>query len=156
MSEASTNSSSTQNVSTIISGLLSNPESLSKISEIISKYTSSENGSNSPLDAQNMEDSEEEINDIDKNHSDSHSDNPTEQVFKNGDFPFDFTKIVSLFGSGIDGQKPQNKEQIALLLASRPYLSPRRKELIDSFVKFSRLGAFLTTINENGGQNVLQ
>ena len=156
MSEANPNSSSAQNVSSIISSLLASPETLSKISDVISKYTSTQNDGNPPPEAQNSEELEELIDNTDEKYSDSYNNAPTEQVFKNGDFPFDFTKIVSLFGSGIDGQKPQNKEQIALLLAIRPYLSPRRKELIDSFVKFSRLGAFLTTINENGGQNVLQ
>ena len=156
MSEANSNLSSAPNISDILSTLLSSPESISKISEVISKYTSSQNDSNSPPEAQNSEELEESIDNTEQKRSDSYDDAPTEQVFKSGNFAFDFSKLASLFGSGTDGQKSQNKEQIALLLAIRPYLSPRRKELIDSFVKFSRLGTFLTTINENGGQNVLQ
>ena len=156
MSEANSNSSSETNISDIISNLLSNPESLSKISEIVSKYTSNENGSNSPLETKISEESKDTIDDINANNSNSHNSSPTKQFFNNTDFPFDFSKIASFFGGGNGAQKSQNKEQIALLLAIRPYLSPRRKELIDSFVKFSRLGAFLSTINENGGQNVLQ
>ena len=43
MSEANSNLSSAPNISDILSTLLSSPESISKISEVISKYTSSQN-----------------------------------------------------------------------------------------------------------------
>ena len=156
MSETTPNANNSPDISTLLSSLLSNPETLSKINGILSKYTSSENRDNSPLTPQNNKSSEEIIATIGNNNINSSNEPPTEQVLKSNEIPFDFTKIASLFGEGIDPQKYQNKEQIALLLAIRPYLSPRRRELIDAFIKFNRIGIFLNKFNQNGGQNVLQ
>ena len=155
MSETSQNPNQSVDVTALISNLLSNPESLSKIGSVLSKYISQDNGINSPPSNQNSnilatQDEEDNTN------NDNISNNPpTEQVFNNAQFPLDLSKIASLFGGGDNASKAQNKEQIALLSAIRPYLSPRRQELIDHFIKFSNLRVFLNKINTNGGANVL-
>lgn len=156
MSEASQNSNPSPEIAGLLSSLLSNPEALSKISGILSKYTSEENSNNPPQSTQNIEDLARTRTESDANGIENPTESPTEQVFKNSENTFDFSKIASLFGGEFYAKKSQNKEQIALLLAIRPYLSPRRKELIDTFIKFSRFGVILNKFNQNGGQNVLQ
>jgi hypothetical protein len=48
-----------------------------------------------------------------------------------------------------------NKQQNDLLRAIRPYLSTRRQEVLDSLIKFERLGAMLKKLTQ-GEQNVSQ
>ncbi len=156
MSEITPNSALSPDVATLFSTLLSNLETLSKISGILSKYKSEEIENNSPPDVQNDKETEETVAEVDTNDADLPKESPTEQVFKNNENAFDFSKIASLFGGGIDSKKSQNKEQIALLLAIKPYLSPRRNELIDSFIKITNFSEILKNINQQGDSDVLQ
>jgi hypothetical protein len=155
MSETNSNTNTSPDVTTLISNLLSNPETLSKISTVLSKYTQQENGDNSPPTNDNSENFADNENKKDTNIANKDINSPTEQIFNNTQIPFDLTKIASLFSGGINPRESQNKEQIALLRAIRPYLSPRRQELIDNFIKFSNLGTLLKNFNINGGTNVL-
>lgn len=156
MSESNTNPTPSPDITTLISNLFSSPEALSKINGILSKYSSSENSENSPPndDLKHTTDKFDESNDDINKENESSS--PTEQVYKNAENTFDFSKITSLFGDNFVSLKHFGKEQTNLLCAIRPYLSPRRQELIDSFIKFTQMSEVFKKISQSGGTNVLQ
>ena len=156
MSESSQSVTSSPDVAAILAGMLSNPEALSKIGGILSKFTAGESGLNPPQNEQVGAESEDVISTPSDYQADISTASPTEQTENEGIGALDFAKIASIFGGGFERQKTPNNTQTALLLAVRPYLSPRRKELIDTFIKFSRLGDFLNKFNGDGGSNVLQ
>jgi hypothetical protein len=156
MSESSQSITSSPDVAAILAGMLSNPEALSKIGGILSKFTAGESGLNPPQNEQVGAESEDVISTPSDYQADISTVSPTEQKAGEGGGALDFSKIASIFGGGFDPKKSQNKEQIALLSAIRPYVSPRRRELIDTFIKFNYLGNFFNKINPDGGSNVLQ
>ena len=147
MNETGASTGASPDLTGLISSLLSSPESLSKLSGIISKYTNSENGVNSPP----SEHLGEFVDDNDTTNANINAEpptsSPTEENSSNAGNRLDLSKIASIFSSNSSGKSQKNKEQTALLLAIRPYLSPRRQELIDSFIKISQLGEILQKFN---------
>ena len=140
-------------LSGILGALLSNPEALSRVGKIISDHVSTdETGKtdNPPPDSDNTE----EINTNFSTNPDISTENKestaTSQLFELGNA---LPKLLSVLSSSGDAPSQKNKEQIALLSAIKPYLSPRRRNMIDSFIKVSRFGELFK--NFNGGQNVL-
>lgn len=133
-------------LSTLLGGLLSNPEMLSKISNLISVLGMPQSSDNSPQTTDN-ESTNSNINDNNESVlSNSEDISPT---FQNSESNYILTKmpeILSKFSSSKDENSIATKEQIALLLAIKPYLSDRRKELIDTFVKMNRLGAIFKNL----------
>jgi hypothetical protein len=133
-------------ISSAIGNLLSNPEALSKMSEILSKITSSENGSSSPPDpvnSDNIQESPDEKANITEN---SEGKSPTFQNFDTGAILSKMPDILSKLSTLKSEDSIATKQQINLLLAIRPYLSPHRKELIDTFVKMNKLGAIFKNL----------
>lgn len=140
-------------LSGILGAILSNPEALSRVGKIISDHISADetsNASNPPPVANNTEDFDTNIPTNSSDNTNNENNNNTFQPLDLGDT---LPKLLSLFSSSGGAPSQKTKEQIALLTAIKPYLSPRRKDLIDSFIKMSRFGAILK--NFNGGQNVL-
>lgn len=144
MSDSSSTSPQFQDVSELMHSLLSNPDSLSKISKIIENYTSSASGDNSPP-ADNLDVQKETTNNTFKESKElSSNSSPTFQNSTKPENPFGMLSFLS-------SEKLQSlafkDEQIALLLAIRPYLSEHRKELIDSFISFSKITKLLKNIS---------
>ncbi|MBO5715901.1 MAG: hypothetical protein J6S23_05865 [Clostridia bacterium] len=156
MSESTEKTSETANPTQLISALLSNPETLSKLSGILSKFTTGENITNSPpqntLEA-NVDNKGADNNEIINANSDI---SPTEPISSNSNSNIDFSKIAPIFSMLNAPSKAKNNRQIALLLAIKPYLSPRRKELIDSFIKITNFSEILKNINQQGDSDVPQ
>ena len=111
MDEVNASAKTSADLSSILSSLLSNPDAISKVNGIISQYTSSDGENKAASETAPSESAEP----------------PSE------------TKIPDLLSLISSSAPTQNKEQTALLLAIRPYLSPHRRELIDGFIRMSKL-----------------
>ena len=117
----------------VLSALLSNPDTMAKIGGVISKYTSSENRDNQPQN----KDFETKFDDFSNNEGNdtpiSDEESPTEENQENSEIaPIPSSKKVE--------SRANENDQIALLLAIRPYLSERRRDMIDTFVRLSKMG----------------
>lgn len=117
----------------VLSALLSNPDTMAKIGGVISKYTSSENRDNPPQN----KDFETKFDDFSNNKGNntpiSDEESPTEENQENSEIaPVPSSKKVE--------SRANENDQIALLLAIRPYLSERRRDMIDTFVRLSKMG----------------
>ena len=127
----------------LLSTLLSNPDKISKIREVIDNLTRDDNGENSPQVANNSTLGAISDN-IEKAEQEFERDSPPQsENALNLDFGTKLPEILSLFTGQGKGSSPENKEQIDLLLAIRPYLSENRKQLIDTFIKFNRISHIL-------------
>ena len=146
MSNMPEESSGALDVSGLLKSLLSNPEAFSKMSNIISNLASSANSTNPPQSNDNNGVNEELADNIENNTTNSKEYSPT---FQNQDVTNILTKIPEIL-SKISSVKAEDsiatKQQIALLLAIKPYLSEHRKELIDTFIKMNKFGAIFKNL----------
>ena len=130
-------------LSSLLTSLLSNSDALSKMGDTIAKYT---NGDNSPPNNNNS-DNIENANATNDDISDkSESTFPTFLQSENNPMATKLPELLSLLSSKSSSNNPASKQQIALLLAIKPYLSNRRQELIDSFIKISQFSEILKKI----------
>ena len=150
MDENSMGTPISSDLSSLVSGLLSNPEALSKISNIISKLSENENSSNSPPSS-NIPINNQEITEISE--QEAPFDKDSSPTFQNFDINTILSKAPDIL-SKLSSTKIENsiadKHQIALLLAIRPYLSERRKELIDTFIKMNKFSSILMNLSKKG------
>ena len=146
MSNMPEESSGALDVSGLLKSLLSNPEAFSKMSNIISNLASSANSTNPPQSNDNNGVNEELADNIENNTTNSKEYSPT---FQNQDVTNILPKIPEIL-SKISSVKAEDsiatKQQIALLLAIKPYLSEHRKELIDTFIKMNKFGAIFKNL----------
>ena len=146
MNENAEKETSKMDVSTLITNLLSNPETISKIGNIISNIGEATNEESSPLQYKNINNDDAFSTHQDRNTPNVNNLSPTS---KNIDTSAILSKIPEIL-SNFSSEKPENslanKQQIALLLAIRPYLSEHRQELIDTFIKMNRLGAIFKNL----------
>lgn len=146
MSNMPEESSGALDVSGLLGSLLSNPEAFSKMSNILSNLTSSTNSINPPQSNDNNGVNEELADNIENNTTNSKEYSPT---FQNQDVTNILPKIPEIL-SKISSAKAEDsvatKQQIALLLAIKPYLSEHRKELIDTFIKMNKFGAIFKNL----------
>ena len=147
MSDTSQSPSSSPDITDILSSLFSNPDSLSKIGDIISKHTSSESRDNPPQEDVffNKIPNDTLNNNIDISSLNTEfptNQNNTQQAFKEN--PLDF---LSLFSSEKFRGLAIKDEQIALLCAIRPYLSDHRREMIDGFIKLGKIAKIFQNIS---------
>ena len=144
----SESTSQSPDVATLLASMMSSPESLSKIGEIISKHTNREEWDSAP---QVMGESTTSVgNDGEFNRSSTtfEDNRPTDQNSKNesqGDNPLNF---LSFFASEKFTSLALKDEQIALLLAMRPYLSKHRRELIDGFIKLQKIAGIFKNLSQ--------
>lgn len=155
MDEANEKSHPMQTHTELLSALLSNPDSLSKLSAILSKFTSGENGAVSPPRSNLDKNADNEQDNYDGNANDIENISPTEPTKSTIDSSMDFSKIITILSTISHPQKPQNNRQIALLLAIKPYLSTRRKDLIDSFIQITNFSEIFKNFSQKGGSDVL-
>ena len=146
MSNMPEESSGALDVSGLLKSLLSNPEAFSKMSNIISNLASSANSTNPPQSNDNNGVNAELADNIENNTTNSKEYSPT---FQNQDVTNILPKIPEIL-SKISSAKAEDsiatKQQIALLLAIKPYLSEHRKELIDTFIKMNKFGAIFKNL----------
>lgn len=133
-------------LSSLLNSLLSNPETLSKIGATISKYTNEENATPPPPDSENNNNPQENNLNLSENDNQIANTSPTSSQISINAFAEKLPELLSLFLSSDAKNNPQSKQQIALLLAIKPYLSARRQELIDSFVKISQISDIIKKI----------
>lgn len=150
MDENSAGNNPSTDISSLFSGLLSNPEALSKISNIISKIGANENGDNSPPNPDVSTNSQDFSENSDPEVPPTEDSSPT---FQNFDISTILSKAPDIL-SKLSNIKTENsiadKHQIALLLAIRPYLSERRKELIDTFIKMNKFSSIFMSLSKKG------
>lgn len=146
MSESAEESRGTADLSTLVSGLLSNPEAISKMGEIISKLGSGASENNPPPNADNLKNDEENKTQTDENTPPKEDSSPTFQKSDSNDVLLKLPQMLSKLSSVKPQDSIATKQQIALLLAIRPYLSEHRRELIDTFVKMNHLGAIFKNL----------
>ena len=131
----------TNDLSGLISGILSNPDTLSKMTDIISKLGLNTSGANSPLEVQKInENTNNEVNPSEEDVLLS-ANSTTSNNFEANNIISKMPDILSKISSIKGENSIIDKKQIALLLAIRPYLSEHRKELIDTFIKMDKIGA---------------
>ena len=148
MADGSTKNNQAEN---LLLSLLSDPSSLSKIEGVLARHGISNGqvrGHNPPL---NSEIDENSAN-IDENSAKEREASPTFKKDNIGELSGALPGILSLLPKNLPSADPR---QTALLLAIKPYLSPKRAELIDGFLKFEQIGSLLKNLNA-GGNNVLQ
>ena len=146
MEEKQEKSGSTFDVSSLIGTLISNPDSLSKMSEILAKATSSMQSGESPPSEEFSANSEADKTTNDNFTQNSENSTPTFQNSDAGEIISKLPHILSKLSSVKAEDSIATKQQIALLLAIRPYLSDHRKELIDTFIKMNYLGAIFKNL----------
>lgn len=146
MEEKQEKSGSTFDVSSLIGTLISNPDSLSKMSEILAKATSSMQSGESPPSEEISANSEADKTINDNFTQNSENSPPTFQNSDAGEIISKLPHILSKLSSVKAEDSIATKQQIALLLAIRPYLSDHRKELIDTFIKMNHLGAIFKNL----------
>ena len=146
MSESSHENNNLKDLSTLFSSLVSNPEIMSTMGNIISNLSANQNDVTPPLN-DNFQGNNENSNENNENNIVNNEENsPTFQNFDPSDILSKIPNILSNFSSTKAEDSIATKQQIALLLAIRPYLSERRKELIDTFIKMSKLGAIFKNL----------
>lgn len=137
--------------SALLLSLLSDPSSLSKIEGVLERHgisSSQSNGENSPLDNE-IQDNSANIGEKSSKERDT---SPTFKKDDIGELSGAIPGILSLLPKNLPCADPR---QTALLLAIKPYLSQKRAELIDGFLKLERIGSLLKNLSA-GGNNVLQ
>lgn len=147
MAESIEETKNNTDLATILGGLMSNPELTSKMGEILSGLSSAKKDDNSPPSDENSSNNttdKEETMDV------SQKGDISFPTFHNSDMGNILAKLPQII-SNLSGEKDENslasKQQIALLLAIRPYLSQRRQELIDTFIKMNRFGAIFKNLS---------
>jgi hypothetical protein len=155
MNENDEKTGSTTNPTDIISAILSNPETISKLSGILSKFTSSENSTDPP--PEDIFSSNNTINNAINNDSSATINviSPTEAPPNELNSGIDFSKIAPVLSMLKPPSNAKNNPQIALLLAIKPYLSSRRKELIDSFIQITNFSEIFKNFSQKEGSDVL-
>ena len=146
MSSDAIDQSPNQDVSSLLSTLLSSPESLSKIVDIIAKHTKEENRDFSPPNQQNSQTTSNISNIFDEiphKSEDASTTSQNEIKEHTPENPLDFLSFLSSEKLSFLAIKD---EQIALLLAIRPYLSEHRREVIDAFIKISKIAKIFSSI----------
>lgn len=145
MSSDTIDQSPNQDVSSLLSTLLSSPESLSKIGDIIAKHTKEENRDFSPPNQQNPQNTSNISNIFDEiPHISEDASTTSQNEIKEHtpDNPLDFLSFLSSEKLNFLAIKD---EQIALLLAIRPYLSEHRREVIDAFLKIRKIAKIFSS-----------
>lgn len=135
----------------LLLSLFSDPSALSKIEGVLAKHGISSDQAdrrNSPL---NDETNEKAAN-FDINAGEERGAPPTFKKDDIGELSGALPGILSLLPKNLPCADPR---QTALLLAIKPYLSQKRAELIDGFLKFERIGSLIKNLS-TGGNNVLQ
>lgn len=143
MAEDRNENTSKQDTGDLLSALLSDPEKITKIKGIIDNFSKTENRVDSPQ-GESTKLTNNVPNDLGAETQEDFWDSPPPQeTSANLDLSSKLPDILSLFGGHSSQNSAENKEQIALLLAIRPYLSENRKQLIDTFIKFNRISHIL-------------
>lgn len=129
----------TNELSGLLGALLSNPSSLSKIRDIIAAHVDSENGTSPPP----IEEISVQNSNIDTLSGENLPENEGVSPTFKSEGGFDISNLlplISSLGASDDAKKiSQKNKQTALLCAIKPYLSERRRTLIDSYIKFTQL-----------------
>ena len=146
MSNVLEESGSSFDLSSLLVNLLSNPETLSKMSNIISSLSANQNVINSPPNNNNEEDKEEITEDIKNTAPDNEASSPTFQNLDTANILSKMPEILSKISSVKTEDSIATKQQIALLFAIKPYLSEHRKELINTFIKINRLSSIFKNL----------
>ena len=129
-----------------LSELLSNPEIIGKLTSVISQLSASGNFHIPPLDTDNKptsNDTPTTSDHISENTSDNISTSDTSDI---SSILSKIPNILSLFSDNKQSSSILDSNQKALLNALRPYLSEKRRELIDLFIKMDRFGSIFKTI----------
>ena len=146
MEENNEINSATSPLSASLSTLLSNPEIMEKLSAVLSSLGAG--GTVAPPPPQDNNNIKNTTNTAtsEENSADLSDNIPTNSA---GDISALMSKIpsvLSLLSENKEGGTMLDHNQKALLSALRPYLSEKRRELIDLFIKMDRFGSIFKTI----------
>ena len=142
-------------LSSLLSTIISNPDAMTKINQTISKFIQEPNSTSSSQSEENpANENKTDINDTMTNTEDE-MDLSTSSSPEITNVLLKLPSIIGNLSSSSNEGSLADKQQIALLLAIRPYLSPHRRELIDTFIKMNKFSAIFMSLNDKGGKNVL-
>ena len=125
MSENVENNNPSTDLSSLIGGLLSNPDAISKMSNIISNLTANQNSTNSPPNNENKEIIEKSNDDIENNTSNDEDYSPT---FQN----FDTTNILSKMPGILSKISSAKFKSAPVFDSSPPGLNSRKQSILCS------------------------
>ena len=146
MSESTTENRNSMDFSSLVGGIISNPDALSKMSDIISKLGLNSGNTNPPPETQKVENNTNNTTNLNEKDALSSDTFPTSHNFEVNSIISEIPDILSKISSVKGENSIIDKQQIALLLAIRPYLSEHRKELIDTFIKMDKIGAIFKNL----------
>ena len=146
MSSDTIDHSPNQDASSLLSALLSSPESLSKIGEIIAERTKDENRDFSPPNQQLSPNASNISNNTNEIPNDLKNAFTTKENTNEDNAPENSLNFLSFLSSEKLNFPTIKDEQIALLSAIRPYLSEHRREVIDAFIKISKIAKIFSSI----------
>lgn len=141
-------------VSSLLTALLSDPQVLSRVGDTLAALSQNAKSAESTDDLNDTDNTEDRTKDgTDPGSIDQRSDKKASTA--GGEALPDLPALLSKLADGTGAQSPELKREIDLLRAVRPYLSPRRQEMIDGFIRMSKLGEIFKSLSD-GGKNVLQ
>ena len=146
MSSDTIDHSPNQDASSLLSALLSSPESLSKIGEIIAERTKDKNRDFSPPNQQLSPNASNISNNTNDISNDLKNVSTTKENTNEDTAPENSLNFLSFLSSEKLNFPTIKDEQIALLSAIRPYLSEHRREVIDAFIKISKIAKIFSSI----------
>ena len=122
-----------------LGALLSNPEAISKMAGALSRLGILDDGADTPSD----ESQEVSVPDSEK------PPDPLSSLLSNPEILSKIPSVLSVLGElsgntvpspSLPDTKHGGDRRITLLLALRPYLSPRRREIVDYLIRMNKLG----------------
>lgn len=133
--------------SALLSSLLSDTETLSRLTSVLGMLGNLGIGSSSPQGGENAAEIGVEQSQNAENTVEDDASSPTLKIEDGLGISQKLPDILSLLSSQKPRESAVDDRRIALLLAIKPYLSPRRGELIDSFIQLNRLGGILRSLS---------
>ena len=133
-------------LSASLSTLLSNPEIMEKLSAVLSSLGAG--GTVAPPPPQDNNNIKNTTNTatFEENSANSSDSTPTSNASDISALMSKIPSVLSLLSENKEGGTMLDHNQKALLSALRPYLSEKRRELIDLFIKMDRFGSIFKTI----------
>jgi hypothetical protein len=131
-----------------LSALLSSPEIMEKFTSVISQLKNGGDFANPPPSNNNSTATNDNSTTEEHNFSNISAESPTFDTIDPSSILANIPKVLSLLSDDKHSSSFLDPNQKALLNALRPYLSEKRRELIDLFIKMDRFGSIFKAISK--------
>lgn len=134
-------------LSAMLLNMLNSPDAMAKISSVLSVLSNPSIANAPPPSEENTANTDSTPDTNSQNLKENSTPSPTFSNSELGDISQKLPELLSLLSAQKSRQNTASTQQISLLLAIKPYLSPRRRELIESFIQINRLGDVLKALS---------